>query len=144
MRYHYRLGHLSFQKLYLLARIGEIPRALADIKLPACSGCLFGAMTKTPWRNKPKKDAEPSLIFPATKLGEVVSVDQMQSTAVGFIAQLKGGLTTKRYTIFVDHYSPYRFVHLQQTLSSADTFAAKKAFGVAYSFHGGDYPALPM
>jgi len=131
MRYHYRLGHLSFQKLQLLARIGEIPRALADIKPPACSGCLFGAMTKTPWRTKPKKDAEASRIFPATKPGEVVSVDQMQSTAVGFIAQLKGRLTTKRYTcatVFVDHYSRYRFVHLQQTLSSADTLAAKKAF----------------
>lgn len=48
MRYHYRFGHLSFKKLQLLAKIGEIPRALADIKPPACAGCLFGAMTRTP------------------------------------------------------------------------------------------------
>jgi hypothetical protein len=50
MRWHYPLGHLSFAKLKQLALNGEIPRCLAKVKPPACVGCLFGAMTKVPWR----------------------------------------------------------------------------------------------
>eukprot|EP00985_Skeletonema_marinoi_P010391 scaffold4883_cov118-Skeletonema_marinoi.AAC.2 len=38
LRYHYRLGHLSFSKLRLLAKLGEIPRALADLCLPSAQG----------------------------------------------------------------------------------------------------------
>ncbi len=52
MRWHYRLGHLSFAKLNQLALNGEIPRRLAKVKPPACAGCLFGAMTKVPWRGQ--------------------------------------------------------------------------------------------
>ena len=73
----------------------------------------------------------PSCIFPATRPGETASVDQMQSSAIRFIAQLKGRLTNSWYTcatVFVDNFSRYCYVHLQQSLSSADTLAAKKAF----------------
>ena len=131
MRYHYRLGHMPFSKLQLLARLGEIPRALADVTPPRCAGCLFGAMTRKPWRTKPRRGEQASRIFPATRPGQTVSVDQMQSSSIGFIAQLKGKLTNTRYTcatVFVDHFSRYRYVHLQSSLSSADTLAAKRAF----------------
>jgi hypothetical protein len=50
MRWHYRLGHLPFAKLKMLAKNGEIPRRLAKVPPPKCAGCLFGAMTKVPWR----------------------------------------------------------------------------------------------
>ncbi len=49
MRWHYRLGHLSFSKLKQLALNGEISKKLAKVKPPKCTGCLFGAMTKIPW-----------------------------------------------------------------------------------------------
>jgi hypothetical protein len=55
----------------------------------------------------------------------------MTSTEVGFFAQLKGKLTKKRYkcaTIFVDHYSHLRFVHLQLDNESDKTLATKLAF----------------
>jgi hypothetical protein len=55
----------------------------------------------------------------------------MTSTEVGFYAQMKGKLTKKRYrcaTIFVDHYSRLRFVHLQIDNSSIETVTAKCAF----------------
>ena len=55
----------------------------------------------------------------------------MTSTEVGFYAQMKGKLTKKRYrcaTIFVDHYSRLRFVHLQIDNSSIKTIVAKSAF----------------
>jgi hypothetical protein len=106
MRWHYRLGHLSFQKLKQLALNGETPKKLSKLKPPKCAGCLFGAMTKLPWHRK--ESASSHKIFVAAKPGEIVSVDQMESTEVGFFAQLKGSLTKKQYrycTVFVDHFS---------------------------------------
>jgi hypothetical protein len=50
MRWHYRLGHLAFSKLNQLVLNGKIPRRLAKVKPSACAGCLFGAMTKVPWK----------------------------------------------------------------------------------------------
>ncbi len=50
MCWHYRLGHLAFSKLKQLALNGEIPQRLTKVKPPACAGCLFGAMTKVPWK----------------------------------------------------------------------------------------------
>ena len=62
---------------------------------------------------------------------QIIKVDQMESSTLGFIAQLKGYLMTKRYqyaSIFVDHYSKFGFVYLQKTLSSEETVHVKKAF----------------
>ncbi len=136
MRWHYRLGHLHFPKLKQLAINGKIPKKLAKVTPPKCAGCLFGAMTKLPWRGKEKKSSH---LFVATKPGETVSVDQMASTEVGFFAQLKGTLTKKRYrcaTIFVDHYSHLRFIHLQIDNSAVKTIAAKRAFEAFAAKHG--------
>jgi hypothetical protein len=113
MHWHYCFGHLPFAKLKHLALYGEIPKKLAKAKPPKCTGYLFGAMTRIPWRSRETKASHK--VFIATKPGECISVDQMTSTEVGFYAQMKGKLTKKRYrsaTIFVDHYSCLRFVHL--------------------------------
>ena len=137
MRWHYRLGHLSFPKLKTLAKNGEIPRRLAKAPPPKCAGRLFGTMTKLPWRSKESKSSHE--VFTATKPGECVSVDHMISTQVGFFAQLKGKLTSKRYraaSIFVDHFSRLRFVHLMQDLSSDETIKAKEAFEQFAAEHG--------
>ena len=137
MRWHYRLGHLPFPKLKQLARNGEIPKKLAKLTAPKCAGCLFGAMTKLPWRGKESKSSHE--VFTATKPGETVSVDQMTSTEVGFFAQLKGALTKKRYrccTIFVDNYSRLRYVHLQVDDTAEETMKAKHAFEKYAAEHG--------
>jgi hypothetical protein len=137
MRWHYCLGHLTFPKLKQLALNGEIPKKLAKVTPPKCTGCIFGAMTKIPWRGKETKASHK--VFTATKPGECVSVDQMVSTEVEFFAQMKGKLTKKRYrcaTIFVDHYSRLRFVHLQVDNSSKETIAAKHAFKAFAAKHG--------
>ena len=60
-----------------------------------------------------------------------VSVDQLESMSPGFIAQLKGNLTSAKYryaTVFVDQYSKLSFVFLQNTLTSVETLQAKMAF----------------
>ncbi len=52
MCWHYRLGHLTFDKLKQLALNGKISKKLAHIKPPKSAGCLFGAMTKIPFLMK--------------------------------------------------------------------------------------------
>ncbi len=129
MHWHYRLGHLPFVKLKQLILNGEIPKKLAKIKPPKCAGCLFGAMTKIPWCGKEIKAFHK--VFIATKPGECISINQMTSTEVGFYTQMKGKLTKKHYrcaTVFVDHYSRLRFVHLQVDNLSVETVAAKRTF----------------
>ena len=63
----------------------------------------------------------------------------MESIEVGFFAQLKGSLTKKQYrycTVFVDHFSRLRFVHLQIDDSAAETMLAKQAFEKFAAEHG--------
>jgi hypothetical protein len=127
MRWHYHLGHLAFSKLKQLVLHDMILQRLAKVKPPACVGCLFGAMTKVPWKGQ----ETPFEVFVATRTGQCVSVNQMISMQVGFIAQLKGTLTKKRYTsatVIVDHYSRLKYVHLMTKLTSKETMEAKQAF----------------
>jgi hypothetical protein len=63
MQWHYRLGHLSFQKLKQLALNSKIPKKLSKLKPPKCAGCLFVAMTKLPWYSK--ESASSSLLPPS-------------------------------------------------------------------------------
>jgi hypothetical protein len=127
INWHYCLGNLSFQKFKALAKIGKIPKHLANVLPPVCAGCAFGAMTRVPWKNREATRT----VVKATKPGQCVSVDQMISTQVGFYAQLKGRLTKQQYrgaTIFVDHFSGYKYMHLMTHLLSEETVASKHSF----------------
>ena len=118
MQWHYHLGHLTFPKLKQLAFNGKIPKKLAKVLPYKCAGCLFGVMTKLPWRGKETKADHK--VFIATKPGECILVDQMMLMEVGFYLQLNG--------VFVNHYSRLCFVHLHLNNGSAKTLAAKLAF----------------
>ena len=135
MRWHHRLGHLPFPQLRALSERGEIPKRLIKVKPPFCAGCAFGGMTKQPSRHKGEKKH----IFVATKPGEVVSIDQLESTELGFVAQAKGRLTLKRYryaTVFVDHYSRLKFIHFHDKLTGLETINAKRSFERFAAEHG--------
>ena len=137
LRAHYKLAHLPFDQIRLMAANGHLPKKLINCRVPRCTSCLFGKATKTPWRSKASKDL--SRIKVATEPGQCVSVDQLESPTPGLLAQLKGTPTLRRYraaTVFVDHFSRMSFVHLQQTLSSEDTLLAKQAFERFCSTHG--------
>ena len=128
LRWHYRLGHLSFDRIRQLAHMGQLPKCLLTCKKPFCTACQYGKLTKRPWR---VKGDDKSAAKVATRPGQVVSVDQLESNTPGFIAQLKGKLTQQRYhyaTVFVDQYSGYTFVYLQRHITSEDTVQAKHAF----------------
>jgi hypothetical protein len=62
-------------------------------------------------------------------------VDQLESSVMGLIGQMKGILTKQRYrvaTIFVDHATCLGYPYLQKKTTSIETVAAKEAFE-AYS-----------
>ena len=128
-RWHLRLSHCSFDKLKIMAARGDLPSRLKDCPVPQCPACTYGKMTRRAWRSKNKtSNIQPRTI---TQPGDCVSVDQMESSSPGFIAQLKGILTRKRYTaatVFVDHFSGLSYVHLQKSLSSVEMLEAKRAF----------------
>jgi hypothetical protein len=138
MGWHYPLGHASFAKLHQLAQNGKIPKKLAAIRPLRCAGCLFGAMTKVPWRGKEQKSQHS--VFVATKPGECISVDHLQWTEPGFYGQAKGCLTKMRYknaTIFVDHFSCLQYVYLMTSnLTSSETIDTKRAFEHYTAKHG--------
>eukprot|EP00957_Ditylum_brightwellii_P168032 12791373-Ditylum_brightwellii.AAC.1 len=46
LRWHYRLGHMSFPKLKKLALSNFIPKRLAKVHNLKCACCIYGAMTK--------------------------------------------------------------------------------------------------
>jgi hypothetical protein len=103
-------------------------------------------MTKVPWRGKESKSKHTVLI--ATKPGECVSVDHLQSTESDFFGQAKGILTKTHYKnamISVNHYSRLIFVHLTTSnLSSSETIETKQAFEGFAAMHGIRIPALPL
>ena len=105
LRWHYHLGHLPFDRVKQLADKGQLLKRLLTCPTPFCAACQYGKMTKRPWRVKGENKGAAKT---ATHPGQIVSVDQLESTTPGFIAQLKGTLTQQRYkfaTVFVDQFS---------------------------------------
>ena len=128
LRWHYRLGHLPFDRVKQLANKGQLPKRLLTCPTPFCAACQYGKMTKRPWRVKGDNKGAAKT---ATHPGQIVSVDQLESTTPGFIDQLKRTLTQQRYkfaTVFVDQFSRYTFVYLQKRIISLETVMAKHAF----------------
>lgn len=129
LRFHHRMGHISFHKLQWMAKQKIIPERFAKCKIPSCSACLFGKATRRQWRTKTRKNYTPKAA--PSRPGQVISVDQLDSAVPGFISQMTGRLTLERYkyaTVFVDQYSRYSYVYPQKSSSADETLMAKKAF----------------
>ena len=113
LRWHIRLGHLSFSKMINLMELGILPHKLLKIRPPMCACCKIGAMTKQRRRVKGGKYKN---MRKANAPGECVSMDQIESRIPGFIGVLRDFINKKRNTcatIFVDHYSGFTYVKLQ-------------------------------
>jgi hypothetical protein len=95
--WHHRLNHIPMNKMQKMARLGLLPKRLARCQVPACTSCLYGKVTRRPWRTKPRKGQEGGRLKAATEPGQCVSIDQLESRTPGLIAQVKGWLTNKRY-----------------------------------------------
>jgi GAG-pre-integrase domain len=126
LQWHERLSHMPLRRIQQLAVDGILPRRLARCKCLLCPACVYGKMTRRKWWNSPiTKFITPHDV----ERGSMVSVDQLQSNIPGFIAQMKGTPTRKCYhiaTVYVDHYSNFTYVHLQQPTSSEETLQSKR------------------
>jgi hypothetical protein len=127
---HYKLGHLSFNKIRKMAHDGLVPKKFLRCRVPTCASCMYRKATKRPWRTKtPTNQIQPNKT--STSPGHCVSIDQFESPVPGMIAHVKGKPTTARYkcgTVFVDHYSDVTYVHFQKSTSATETIEAKEAF----------------
>ena len=120
-----------------MAGHGLLSKRLAKARIPVCSGCEHGKVTRHPWRTTGSRHK--ILNNQVTQPGDCISVDQLESTVPGLVAQLKGIPTKTHYraaTIFIDHYSKLSYVHLQKSLTSEEMAQAKQAFEVYAKTHG--------
>ena len=127
--WHYRLNHVPFPKLQAMARRGDIPKTLSECSVPLCASCNYAKATRRPWRTKGARSSR--AIPPIKAAGDCVSVDQLESSTPGLIAQLRGFLTKDRYnsaTVFVDHFTRLSYIHLQKSTNAEETLTAKAAF----------------
>jgi hypothetical protein len=71
--------------------------------------------------------------------GDIMSVDQLESSTPGFIGQISGALTRQRIvgsTIFVDQASDLSYVYHQLSMSSEEIVLAKESFERYAKSHG--------
>jgi len=55
LQWHHRLGHLSPNKIRIMAKNGVLPKRLSKCAVPMCTSCLYGKATKRAWRGKTRK-----------------------------------------------------------------------------------------
>ena len=137
LHWHYCLSHFLFHHMQQMAQQGILPQKLAKERTPICSACAYGKATRKPWRTKGAVNKIPKLQI--TGPGDCISVDKLESTTPGLIAQLKGIPTRARYNsaaIFVDHSSGLSYVQLQKALTSKETVEVKQAFEAFAATHG--------
>ncbi|KAI2511676.1 hypothetical protein MHU86_2742 [Fragilaria crotonensis] len=111
LRWHHKLNHMSAAKMQSMAKRGLLPKKLAKCQ--------------------PKGGQQGGKLRTASEPGQCISIDQLESSTPGLIAQIKGWLTKKRYkvaTIFVDHFSGLSYIHLQKSTNADETLEAKLAF----------------
>eukprot|EP00957_Ditylum_brightwellii_P074094 5630099-Ditylum_brightwellii.AAC.1 len=63
----------------MLAKVGLLPSTLGQVRPPSCAHCVYGSMTRRPWRGKQTLTTRHK-IKPAQRAGQCISVDQMEST----------------------------------------------------------------
>ena len=124
---HHKLAHLPFAHLQAMARDNIMPHLLANCIIPKCSASLFGKATKRAWY-----DMGPvSSLVPSGVPWQCVSVDHLESSTLGLVAQTKEAPTKQRYnsvTVFVDHHTRFTFIYVQSSTDAHHTMLAKEAF----------------
>ena len=79
LQWHYKLRHTPFKLLQQIAMQGDLPKRLASVIPPFCTACKYGKQAKRPWCTKGPQGH----MYIAMKSGQVVSLDQLESTTPG-------------------------------------------------------------
>lgn len=157
LRWHFRLGHLSFRKIQFLMRTGVLAHSEGARRLqsnaskltraPMCAACQYGKQKRRPTpgkRSSVVKDRAGVMkngdLFP----GQRISVDHFICSTRGRLSNTHGKEhEDKQYVggaIFVDHASGYLHVEPQVHLNTHETLQAK----VNFEKHCRDLGVLPQ
>jgi len=153
LRWHCRLGHLSFKKIQFLMQSGVLAHTESARRLqasaaklsscPLCAACQFGKQRRKPTPGKvtkvirERRDAlRQDDLFP----GQKVSVDHFVCSTRGRLVHTYGKEDPKlQYSggaLFVDHASGFIYVKPQVTLDTHSTIASKEEFEAYCRNHG--------
>jgi transposase InsO family protein len=149
MHWHYRLNHASHVVMIKLANKKMLPQRITQLlkkmdkqraKPPMCNDCYCANASRTPWRGKATKDdKKKSERRSNLKPGDVVSIDQLESSVPGFLGQQTGTLTRQRIvgsSVYVDHASDLSYIYHHTALTSEETVKGKEAFEAYAKAHG--------
>ena len=145
LRWHYRLGHLSFRKVQFLMRTGVLAHSEHTRRLhaaasrispmPKCAACQFGKQVRRspPGSTSTKVKDEADVLRAGNLLpGQKVSADHFVCSTKGRLFESRGKTKDDdMYSggcIFVDHSSGYAHVEFQCHLNSHETLKAKTNF----------------
>jgi hypothetical protein len=144
---HYRLNRPSHTVMTKMEKQGMLPRGITKIlttmskqhtKPPMCNDCCGAKATRKPLRGKGKRYNQRHL-KKTPHPGEIVSVDQLESSIPEFIGQMTGKLTNQRIvasTVYVDHASDLSYIYHQTSMTSEETLKSKLAFEKFAASHG--------
>ena len=118
LRWHYKLGHVSFRQIQWLIRNKKLStigsyKAVANCTIPKCASCEFGKASRRPTRatkTQSKEDKELSLKKDHLYPGQQVSTDHFVSAVPGRTYSSRGSSRANTFcggSIFVDHTTGY-------------------------------------
>ena len=152
LRWHQRLGHISFAKVQHLLQSGALAksesarrlhRAASQCVIPKCSACLYAKQRRRPaptGRTIKVSDRDGILRQGNLLPGQEISVDHFMCSQRGRLFQTRGKESDKdKYCggcIFVDHASNYVHIEFMQAFTSHATLDAKTAFEAHCRDHG--------
>jgi Integrase core domain. len=156
LRWHQRLGHISFAKVKHLLQSGALANksesarrlhraaSLSSCSIPKCSACLYAKQCRRPaptGRNSGRINDRDGVLRQGNLLpGQEVSVDHFMCSQRGHLFQTRGKESDKdKYCggcIFVDHASNYVHIEFMQAFTSHATLDAKTAFEAHCRDHG--------
>ena len=106
----------------------SFPSVFCPARNPFAQHANMAKMTKRPWRVKRENKKNAKI---ATRPGQIISVDHLESNTPGLIAQLKASSRNKDTNIQRCSSTSFQvipFVYLQKRLTSEETVMAKHAF----------------
>ena len=152
LRWHERLGHISFRKVQHLMRLGvlsssvsakRLHTAAAKLKAPKCAACIYAKqkVRSAPGRTTSIQHERSGVLRKNNLLpGQEVSVDHFICSQQGRLFTSRGRSADKDMfcggCLFIDHASNFVHVEFQKVLTSHATINSKLSFEDFCRDHG--------
>ena len=145
LKWHYRLGHLSFRRIQSLLRSGVFSHSESSRLLhrsachirhpPKCAACLYGKQSARPIPNKSctiVRDVGGSIISVDLQPGQRSSIDHFICSTRGRRLESAGKTKEEKMfsggMVFVDHASDFVFVDFCTSPNTNDSILSKEKY----------------